>query len=340
MAILQIVSNQSLRAHNTFKIDEKAKFFTVISSEDQLLDLYTYDIFKNNQHLVVGGGSNILFTQFFDGLIIKNSIQGISVNLDRQDVIVRAGGGVVWNDLVQYCVLNNYAGLENLSLIPGTVGASPVQNIGAYGVELEDVFVSCRAFDLEEGVFRDFSKEDCRFSYRDSIFKTVYKGRFLITEVCFRLSLLPNFNIKYGAIKEELDRMGVENLSISAVSTAVSTIRVNKLPDPSTIGNAGSFFKNPIIDSSEFNQLLKVFPDVVHYPAGSGSIKVAAGWLIEQAGFKGLKIGETGTWKNQALVLVNHGTATGQEVYDFSEKIIEDVYSKFNVKLEREVNIF
>lgn len=340
MSILQIVRDQSLKSYNTFGVEATASFFVQITSEKQLTDLFSHDLFKKYTHLVIGGGSNVLFTQTFAGLIVKNSITGIKVHEDGDYVLVSAGGGMVWDELVQYCVQNGYGGIENLSLIPGTVGASPVQNIGAYGVELEDVFYSCRAFDLQEGKFEEFLKSDCQFSYRDSIFKNAYKGRFIITEVTYQLSKKHQFNISYGAVKEELERMGVQELNISAISQAVASIRVRKLPDPSTIGNAGSFFKNPIIALPEFEPLVKAYPDIIHFSAGPGQVKLAAGWMIEKAGFKGLRRGDTGTWKHQALVIVNHKNATGKEVYNFSEKIVKEVYNKFKILLEREVNIF
>jgi len=235
--------------------------------------------------------------------------------------------------------LRGYAGLENLSLIPGSVGAAPIQNIGAYGVELQDVFNSCTAFEIETGQIRTFTKAECHFGYRESIFKNELKGRYIITSVKFHLSLIPNLNLKYGAIGQELTTRHIIEPTISDVSKVVSHIRVSKLPDPSTIGNAGSFFKNPVISTPEFEALHARFPEVVNYPATDGAVKLAAGWLIEQCGWKGKVVGRTGTWKNQALVLVNHGGATGGEVFRFSSEIIDSVYAKFGVRLEREVNI-
>ncbi|MNQ97720.1 UDP-N-acetylenolpyruvoylglucosamine reductase [compost metagenome] len=224
-------------------------------------------------------------------------------------------------------------------MIPGTVGASPIQNIGAYGVEIKDVFESCTAFEIATGQISTFSKADCEFAYRESVFKGKLKGQFIVTSVTYRLSRTANLQTHYGAINAELERRGISEPTIADVSEVVAAIRVSKLPDPSTIGNAGSFFKNPIIDKIVFDELLSKFPDMPHYPAPDGRVKLAAGWLIEDCGFKGLVDGNTGTWKNQALVLVNHGGATGQEVYRFSEKIINTVQQKFGVLLEREVNI-
>jgi UDP-N-acetylmuramate dehydrogenase len=252
---------------------------------------------------------------------------------------VRDGAGLVWNDLVNYCVDNAYAGIENLSLIPGSVGASPVQNIGAYGVELQDIFHSCRAFEISTGEVRVFTKEDCALSYRESVFKSSLKGLFIITEVTFKLSKQFKPKLSYGAITEELSKREIISPNIKQLSQVISHIRVSKLPDPTTIGNAGSFFKNPIIPDGEFNKLKLYFPDIVHFAAGEGHIKLSAGWLIEQCGWKGKVVGNTGTWKNQALVLVNHGNASGDEIFQFSSSIIGSVYAKFGVQLEREVNI-
>jgi UDP-N-acetylmuramate dehydrogenase len=252
---------------------------------------------------------------------------------------LKAAAGEVWNDLVQYAVKKDFAGMENLSLIPGSVGASPVQNIGAYGVELETIFESCRVFELATGSFKTFTKADCGFSYRESIFKQARKDQYIVTEVSFRLSLVPSIRTSYGAIQEELKHRGINKPTIKDVSEVVSAIRVSKLPDPSTIGNAGSFFKNPIISAAEFERVQASFPEVVHYPAANGQIKLAAGWLIEQCGWKGKVVGHTGTWKNQALVLVNHGGASGSEVFAFSEQIIASVNERFGLCLEREVNV-
>jgi len=331
-------TNKSLKPYNTFGISVNAKYFAEIFSEEDLIELYQSDIPKDPV-LVIGGGSNILFTKDFEGLVIKMSIPGITATVDGTDVLVTAGAGVVWNDLVNYCVANNYAGIENLSLIPGTVGAAPIQNIGAYGVEIKDVFESCRALEIYSNKIVEFIPSACKFGYRDSIFKSVLKGLYIITAVSFKLTTKANINTKYGAIADELEKRRIFYPGIADVSKVVSEIRVSKLPDPTTIGNAGSFFKNPVITKTEFEPIQKNFPDIVNYPAPDGKVKLAAGWLIEQCGFKGMVSGQTGTWKNQALVLVNHGQATGQEVYSFSEQVIEAVDAKFSVKLEREVNI-
>ncbi|WP_285009409.1 UDP-N-acetylmuramate dehydrogenase [Pedobacter faecalis] len=334
-----IEENKSLKPYNTFRVDVLAKQFTEVFTEDDLLSLYQSGAF-HQPYLILGGGSNMLFTKNFDGLVIKISIPGIEAEVSGTDVKLQAGAGVVWNDLVSYSVARGYAGLENLSLIPGTVGASPVQNIGAYGVELKDVFENCKVFNTHTGEFEQFAAGDCQFDYRHSIFKEPSKkGKYIITQVGFRLSTQAEINTRYGVIEEELKKRHISNPGIADVSAVVSSIRVSKLPDPSTIGNAGSFFKNPIVSRETADALTGRFPDAVRYPVANGDVKLAAGWLIEQCGFKGMVDGNTGTWKNQALVLVNHGGATGQEVYTFSERIIKEVDAKFGVKLEREVNI-
>ncbi len=337
--MVSISQNVSLKQYNTFGVDVKAKWYAEVYSEDDIVKLFTDDRWQSEKLLILGGGSNILFTQNFDGLVIRIAIQGIAHQKQGEEVFVTSGAGVVWNDFVQYCVNNNFGGVENLSLIPGSVGASPVQNIGAYGVEVQDIFYSCRAFNIETGSFSTFYKDDCSFGYRESIFKGRLKGKTIITQVCFKLSKVCALNTTYGAISHELTRRGIAQPTIKDISTIVSQIRVDKLPDPSTIGSAGSFFKNPVISQEEFKKLQSVFPEIVHFCLANSTVKLAAGWLIEQCGWKGKVIGNTGTWKNQALVLVNHGNATGSEVYDLSERIIEDVKTKFNIQLEREVNV-
>jgi UDP-N-acetylmuramate dehydrogenase len=329
----------SLKHLNTFGIEAITKYYAEVNSEEELSLLFKLDEVKESKLLVLGGGSNILFTKDFDGLVIKINIKGISVVAQGDKFLVTAGAGEVWNDFVSYCVKNKYGGVENLTLIPGTVGASPIQNIGAYGVEVKDVLHSCTAFEIATGEFKTFSNAQCGFSYRDSIFKSKFKGQYIITAVTYKLQANSALKTHYGVINSELQERGISSPTIADVSDVVASIRVSKLPDPSTIGNAGSFFKNPIVQQIQFESLCQQFPDLPHYPASNGHVKLAAGWLIEQCGFKGVVDGQTGTWKNQALVLVNHGGATGQEVYEFSEKIINTVYKKFGISLEREVNI-
>jgi UDP-N-acetylmuramate dehydrogenase len=337
--MLQIQQNVSLKNFNTFGIEVFAKYFVEINHEDELAELFMNPQWLQTERLILGGGSNMLFVSDFDGLVIRLNIRGIEHRINHDQVFVEAGAGEVWNDLVNYCVAHDFAGIENLSLIPGSVGASPIQNIGAYGVELKDVFDSCKAFEIATGEFKIFTKADCRFGYRDSVFKTELKGQYIITSVKFALSLVPDIKLHYGAIKNELANRHITSPTIKDVSQVVSHIRVSKLPDPSTIGNAGSFFKNPVISEDTFKLVQSKFPEIVHYPAGEGLVKLAAGWLIEACGWKGKVVGNTGTWKNQALVLVNHGGATGAEVYSLSSQIIDSVYTKFGVTLEREVNI-
>lgn len=336
---MKVLENFSLKTLNTFGVEASADCFVHIETEEQLQELFSNDRYKDLPRLVLGGGSNMLFTQNFKGLVVHVKIVGLHAEVQENDVFVRAGAGLVWNDLVNYCVDNEFAGMENLSLIPGSVGASPVQNIGAYGVELQDIFHSCRAFEIATGKIKVFSKEDCAFSYRESVFKSSLKGLFIITEVTFKLSKIFKPQLSYGAIMDELAKRGINHPNIRQLSQVISHIRVSKLPDPTTIGNAGSFFKNPIIPESSFNKLKIKFADVVHFPAGDGYVKISAGWLIEQCGWKGKVVGNTGTWKNQALVLVNHGNASGDEIFRFSSTIIDSVNSKFGIQLEREVNL-
>jgi UDP-N-acetylmuramate dehydrogenase len=337
--MLQIHENVSLKNFNTFGIEAYARYFVEINHKEELKELFADNKWHNINRLVLGGGSNMLFTQNFDGLVIKINIRGIEHRINHEEVTVEAGAGEIWNNFVNYCVNWGFAGVENLSLIPGSVGASPIQNIGAYGVELKDIFESCEAFEIATGNFVHFSNADCKFAYRESIFKQEKKGQYIVCSVKFKLSTQENINISYGAISAELEKQGIIEPNIKDVSKVVSEIRVSKLPDPSTIGNAGSFFKNPVISKEEFDQIHSRYPNVVHFIVDNG-IKLAAGWLIEQCEWKGKVVGETGTWKNQALVLVNHGNATGKEVFDLSENIIQSVYQKFGVRLEREVNIF
>lgn len=331
-----------LKSYNTFGVEAFARFFVEIANEEELTQLFGHQRDTTlNPMLVLGGGSNILFTQDFDGLVIHMTSDNIRHEISGTTATVTAGAGVVWNELVWYCVNRGFGGIENLALIPGTVGAAPIQNIGAYGVELGDVFVSCRVFDTQRVEFLTFTKADCRFAYRDSIFKHEAKGRYIITDVTLNLSLTPALNTSYGAIESELSRRHISNPSIKDIADVVSAIRTDKLPDPATIGNSGSFFKNPIITVQQLDGMRTAWPglDFVFYPVDTDRVKLAAGWLIEQCGWKGKRVGDAGTWKNQALVLVNHQNATGAEIYKLSEQIIHDVKERFGITLEREVNI-
>lgn len=334
----QILYNHNLKQYNTFGISVVATKFASFSSVDQLksvLTEYSYDSL-----LILGGGSNMLFTQDFHGLVLKNEIKGFDIVEETDEsVTVRSGAGEVWHEFVLRCIKNGFAGLENLSLIPGSVGASPIQNIGAYGVEIKDVFYSLEAFHIPSGAIHSFNAEQCEFGYRESVFKRKLKGQYVITSVSFRLSKNPTINTAYGAIESELLKMGISTPTIEDVSNAVIAIRSAKLPNPKEIGNAGSFFKNPVVREEIVQKIRQQFPDIPAYKTRDFLFKIPAGWLIEQAGWKGKLMGNHGVHKNQALVLVNYGGATGKEIFELSEMIISDVKSKFDVDLEREVNI-
>jgi UDP-N-acetylmuramate dehydrogenase len=337
---MNITENTSLQPYNTFGIDVSARYFAAADSVESMRAVLADTQFTDMPLFVLGGGSNVLLTQNFDGLVLKNEIHGIEVIRETDDhYLVKAGAGVVWHEFVMHCIANNWAGIENLSLIPGNVGASPMQNIGAYGVEVKDVFDSLEALEISTGEVKTFDGEACQFGYRESVFKRALKGKFIITSVTFILRKVPAFNTRYGAIEQELERMGVSELSIRAVSDAVINIRQSKLPDPAKIGNSGSFFKNPVISTDAFEKVKSEHPEVVAYPAGENQMKLAAGWLIDQAGWKGKTFDNYGVHKNQALVLVNYGGATGQQIYALSEDVLQSVHSKFGVQLEREVNI-
>lgn len=337
---VQIRENISLKGHNTFGIAATAKYFAVFTSAAGLEEVLNDKRMQSEKtKLTLGGGSNILFTKDVNGLVLKNEIGGIElVGEDEEFFFVRAGSGVGWHPFVLHCLQNNFAGVENLALIPGSVGASPMQNIGAYGVELKDVFYSLEAFHLQEKTLHSFYKEDCHFGYRESVFKHEYKGQYIITAVTFRLNKTPSYNTSYGAITAELEKLQIDQLSIQAIAQAVINIRTSKLPDWEQLGNAGSFFKNPLVSSEQFEKLKTTFPNIVGFPQAEG-VKLAAGWLIEQCGWKGHRTGDAGCYEKQALVLVNYGAATGTDIYKLSEKIIASVQEKFGVLLEREVNI-
>jgi len=337
---MQIFKNYSLRDYNTFGIDAYAKYFAAFNSVDDLQSLLQSGEYKNEPKLFLGGGSNILFTKKFDGLVLKNEIDGIKIIHEEEKYIyVKVGAGVNWHQFVLYCIHKNLAGVENLSLIPGNVGASPMQNIGAYGVEIKDVFFSLEAYQVLENRIITFTLNDCEFGYRESVFKKKYKDQFVILDVTFRLNKIPHYNISYGAIEDELKKMQVEKLSIKAISDAVINIRTSKLPDPKIIGNAGSFFKNPEINSQRLEHLLLTEPAMPSYKITDNSFKIPAGWLIEKCGWKGYRNGDVGCYDKQALVLVNYGNARGSEIFNLSEEIRKSVYNEFGIMLQREVNI-
>ena len=333
--------NFSLKAYNTFGVDAKARYFAAVNSVEELIKTLKFSNAQELPHLFLGGGSNILFTEDFEGLAIQLDLKGISEEFsNKNEVLVTAQAGENWHEFVLFCLNKNYGGLENLSLIPGNVGTSPMQNIGAYGTEIKDVFVSCKVLNLETLKVETFDLEKCRFGYRDSIFKQEGKGKFVILEVTFKLTR-ENHVIKteYGAIKTELENLGIEKPTIQDISKAVINIRQSKLPDPKVLGNAGSFFKNPTIPSAQFEDLKLKFENIQGYPNGN-FVKVPAGWLIEQCGWKGKQIGNVASHKLQSLVIINAtGNATGKEIFDFSTMIIESVKEKFGIELEREVNI-
>jgi len=332
--------NISLKPFNTFGVDASAKYFSEVNSTEELIDILKP---SNSQtpFLFLGGGSNILFTKDFDGLAVRLNLKGIIEEIvDNNEILVTAKAGENWHQFVMFCLEKNYGGLENLSLIPGNVGTSPMQNIGAYGTEIKDVFVRCKVLNLETLEVELFDLEKCRFGYRDSIFKQEGKGKYVILEVTFRLTRTNHkVNVEYGAIKSELENLGINNPTIQDVSKAVINIRQSKLPDPKVIGNAGSFFKNPTIPLSQFEDLKHKFENIPGYPNGD-FVKVPAGWLIEQTGWKGKQIGNVASHKLQALVMINAtGNADGKEIFDFSTKIIDSVKDKYGIELEREVNI-
>jgi UDP-N-acetylmuramate dehydrogenase len=336
---MNIQENKSLKKLNTFGIEASARYYAECSSVEQMNEVLSDEKFSKTPKLILGGGSNLLFTKDFDGIVLKNNLKGIElINEDKDNYYVRSAAGEVWHEFVMYCIDHNFAGLENLSLIPGNVGASPMQNIGAYGVEIKDTFYELEAFHILDKTFHKFNNQECKFGYRESVFKHELRNQFIITSVTFRLSKTPHYNTSYGAIDKELEAMGVKELSIQAISKAVCNIRSSKLPDPKVIGNAGSFFKNPVISTEQFTKLKTEFPDIVSYPSGDG-YKLAAGWMIEQCGWKGKTFGDAGVHKLQALVLVNYGNAKGNEIFELSQKIMDSVKEKFGVELEREVNI-
>ena len=335
---MKIQENISLKSFTTFGIDKMAKFFTTVVTLDELKAAIITAKEKDLEVFILGGGSNILLTRDIEGLVIKLEIKGINLIKEEGDQLwVEVGAGEMWHELVLHSIAQDWAGLENLSLIPGTVGASPMQNIGAYGVEIKDVFDSLQAMHRETLEIQSFDAEACRFGYRESVFKQTLKDQFVITSVTFRLSKTPNFHLEYGAIREVLAANGIVQPSIRAISDAVIQIRQSKLPDPKEIGNAGSFFKNPTIPSAQFDALKASYPSIPGYPSAEG-VKVAAGWLIEQAGWKGKRIGDIGVHAKQALVLVNYGGGTGEEIKKLSEQIQASVYDKFGVQLQAEVN--
>ncbi len=336
---MHIKQNISLKSYNTFGIDVLADFFISVSNVDELQQVLALKSHPNK--LILGGGSNMLLTKNFKGLVIHINIKGIEIISENDDfATIKASAGENWHEFVLWCINNDFGGIENLSLIPGNVGTAPIQNIGAYGVELKDIFVSCEAISLETKTLKTFTKADCNFGYRNSIFKQHAKGKYIITNVTFTLSKKNHeLHVNYGAIKSQLETMQISQPTIQEVSKAVIAIRESKLPNPKEIGNSGSFFKNPVISKSNFNTLLQNFSDIPSYPVSEDEVKVPAGWLIEKAGFKGKQFGDYGVHKNQALVLVNYGNAKGSDILNLSKLIQKTVKKLFDISIEAEVNI-
>ena len=335
---MNIQENFSLQQYNTFGVEAKTKYFAEVNSVEELKETLRL---SHSPLLILGGGSNLLFTKDFECLVIKLNLKGISEQItDENHVLVTAKAGENWHEFVQKTISENYGGLENLSLIPGNVGTCPIQNIGAYGTEIKDHFVSCKALNIETLEIETIDLEQCKFGYRDSIFKTSSKGKYVILEVTFKLTTKDHhIKAENGAITSELKKLGSENPTIQDVAKAVINIRQSKLPNPAETGNAGSFFKNPTIPLAQFENLKEQFPEIQGYPNGD-FVKVPAGWLIENAGWKGKQIGNVASHKWQALVIINAtGNATGKEIYDFSSQIINSVKEKYGIELEREVNI-
>ncbi len=333
-----ICKNISLKTYNTFGLDYKANCMVHAKTEKEAAFLLRREIPWKGPLLIMGGGSNLLFTSDFSGTILCPKLGGIRISKqDDSNVIISAGAGISWDKLVEWTVNKGFGGLENLSLIPGNVGATPVQNIGAYGAEVKDTIVKVVTLDVKDGSKHEFSNSECEFGYRSSIFKKKYKGRYLVIRVYFRLSVNPTLNFNYGSLKEELQKIG--DVTLKNVRQAVINIRRSKLPDPEIIGNAGSFFKNPVVAHAVALNLKKSYPGLPCFEDRSGGTKLAAGWLIEQCGWKGKRIGDAGIHEKQALILVNHGKATGKEIFDLSEKINSSVSEKFGIVLEREVEV-
>jgi UDP-N-acetylmuramate dehydrogenase len=336
--MIRFSENYNLKPHNTFGVKASARyFFEFTESEDLNTFVQSNEIWRDLPLFVLGGGSNVLFQRDFEGLVLHPNVPGIfMVREDRQNIWFEVGAGEIWDDFVKYCVDYGVGGVENLSLIPGSVGAAPVQNIGAYGQEVSNVIELVKGYDIQQKTFLEFPAENCEFAYRNSLFKRELKNRFVITSVMFRLDKFPEFNLKYGQVEEKVNELGEVNLQ--NIRQAVIDIRSSKLPDVNELGNAGSFFKNPVVNAEVAEKIRQNFPDIPVYPVNENETKLAAGWLIEKAGWKGRREGNVGVHEKQALVLVNYGNATGKEIFDFSEKILDAVKEKFGIALEREVN--
>lgn len=336
---MEIIENFSLKKYNTFGIEAKAKEFTAIHSVEELKNVLVEN--QSKKKFILGGGSNMLLTQDIDALVIHIDLKGKKIIREDDDFVwVESLAGENWHGFVLWTISQNFGGLENMSLIPGNVGTTPVQNIGAYGTEIKDTFVSCDAIKIDNQEIRTFTKDECNFGYRESIFKNDVKGQYIITSVVFKLTKRNHkINTSYGDITSELAKQGVTAPTLKDVSNAVIAIRQSKLPDPKELGNSGSFFKNPIISKTDFEKVQQKFPDIRFFEVSDTEVKVPAGWLIEQAGFKGKRFGDAGIHKNQALVLVNYGNATGQEILNVSKDIQETIFNTFGIHIEAEVNV-
>lgn len=337
--LMEIIKNTSLAAYNTFGINAKASSLAIVSNESELVQLLKE--WEGPTPFILGGGSNILLTRDVEGLVIKNEIKGIDIlHEEGEKVLIKVGAGENWHQLVCWAIEQGYGGLENLSLIPGTVGAAPIQNIGAYGVELEQVFHHLEAIDINTGEQHTFDHASCAFGYRNSIFKHELKDQFCITRVALALTTQKHqLKTSYGAIAAMLAERNIQHPTPKDISEVIIAIRSSKLPDPKVLGNSGSFFKNPVIEEVQFVPLKEAYPNIPHYPAGTGKIKLPAAWLIDQCGWKGKRSGDAGTFDKQALVLVNHGKATGEELWAFAQQIQQSVELKFGISLQPEVNV-
>jgi UDP-N-acetylmuramate dehydrogenase len=334
-----IQHNYSLKNYNTFGIAAKAKYFATFDSVIELKEILATNLHQKHKFFILGSGSNILLSQDYNGIMLHNKIEGICILEDNDnEIIVEVGAGVIWHDFVMWSVSQELSGIENLALIPGTVGASPVQNIGAYGMEVKDTIHKVTALEIENKTIKTFSNSDCNFEYRNSIFKHKLKNKFIITKVEFKLQKTALNKTSYGAIQDELNTLQLEANSKN-ISTAVINIRSRKLPNPKELGNSGSFFKNPIIETSQFEGLKKEFPEMVGYKISETETKIAAGWLIDNAGLKGYRKEDAGVHKNQALVLVNYGNACGKEIINLAKKIQQKIKDKYGISIEPEVNI-
>ncbi|MES2576300.1 MAG: UDP-N-acetylmuramate dehydrogenase [Bacteroidota bacterium] len=336
---MEIVPNFSLKKYNTFGIEAKAKQFVAVHSEQDLKTILQEN--KSQKKFILGGGSNMLLTKDIDALVIHIDLKGKKIIEENDDFVwVESQAGESWHEFVLWTIDQNFGGLENMSLIPGNVGTTPVQNIGAYGTEIKDTFVSCEAMTIENQEMKTFTKDECHFGYRESVFKNEVKNQYIITSVVFKLTKTNHkINTSYGDISSELEKNNITNPTLKDVSNAVIAIRQSKLPDPKELGNSGSFFKNPILLKSDFEKIHQQFPDMKYFDISETEVKVPAGWLIEQAGFKGKRFGDAGIHKNQALVLVNYGNATGQEILNVSKDIQETIFKTFGIHIEAEVNV-